>query len=108
MKTVFGLRFITHKRIWVYKLNPLWIRVQYHLSPSVFTYRRPSSLTSRKRFSVVCSSSVTYQLTPLFTKAETKANAHVIHVPPPSVATTIIKAMEDELDLVVCITEGIS
>ena len=40
-------------------------------------------------------------------KDKTDANASVIYVPPPFAAKAILEAIESEMDLIVCITEGI-
>ncbi|KAI3795362.1 hypothetical protein L1987_38014 [Smallanthus sonchifolius] len=40
-------------------------------------------------------------------KAETKPNASVIYVPPPCASEAIMEALEAELDLIVCVIEGI-
>jgi succinyl-CoA synthetase alpha subunit len=38
---------------------------------------------------------------------ETKPDASVLYVPPPTAADAIIEAIENEIGLIVCITEGI-
>ena len=40
-------------------------------------------------------------------KEKTQANASVIYVPPPYAANAILEAIDSEIELIVCITEGI-
>mgnify|MGYP000066257283 CR=1 FL=1 len=40
-------------------------------------------------------------------KEATNCNASVIYVPPPGAAAAIIEAIESQIELIVCITEGI-
>jgi succinyl-CoA synthetase alpha subunit len=40
-------------------------------------------------------------------RAATKANASVIYVPPPFAADSILEAIDAEMELIICITEGI-
>ena len=40
-------------------------------------------------------------------KEKTDANASVIYVPPPFAAAAIIEAIESQIELIICITEGI-
>lgn len=82
-------------------------RLQYTLPPQAIAYgtQMVGGVTPKK-------GGTTHLGLPVFNsvrdaKAATGCNASVIYVPPPFAARAILEAVEAELDLVVCITEGI-